>query len=239
MRAYACLLGLLLAPGCFQPGDLGDQPFRCGKVGAADPNNPGHTLGEICPDGYICSLELGQCLVTSNCVCVRATGNTSSALAIPKTSTYSGPHMDVGLPPCHETDGNNGFQTAFVVGDSTGKFDGLEICPAGDVDVYSLNVNPGEYGKFYVTYDIRYGDLDLEILDSKGNRVGIDNDATRNDACITIPRGGDTCPCTYYAIVDGAHGAVNRYSFQFSKASMPLTCNLSSGGGSPPDMAGL
>jgi hypothetical protein len=234
MRPFACLVALqLLAPAC-STGDLGDQPFRCGKLGDPDPNNPGHMLGEICPSGYICSLTLGQCLVTNNCVCVRNSGASPSSLTIPKTSRYSGPHMNPGIPPCNETDGNNGFQTAFVVGDSTGKFDGLEICPSGDVDVYSLNINAGEYGKLFIGYQIAYGDLDLEILDSKGNVVGIDNDATRDNACVTIPRGGDACPCTYYAIVDGGYGAVNRYSLQFSKSSMPLTCSL--GTTSPHDL---
>jgi hypothetical protein len=223
-RPIACFVPLLaLVAGCFNvdPNSLGPTPFRCSK------------MYPDCPDGYICSYAVGQCLVTSNCVCICADPNNcptgaTSALKIPTSGPpYSGNHLDPGLATCHESDGNNGFQSAFVVGDSTGKFDGLEICPSGDVDVYSLNVDPGEYAKVVIGFQIEYGDLDLEVLDSKGNKVGIDNDATHHlnkvpyTACIQLPKGSASCPCTYYAIVDGAGGSVNRYWFQMTKSSIP------------------
>jgi hypothetical protein len=222
-RQHVFALFVALAVGCYNTGDLGDAPFRC-QMAYPD-----------CPDGYVCSYTLGQCAVPTNCTCVRS-NLTTSALEIPKNGMYTGPHMDPGLSTCHETDANNGFQSAFVIGDSTGLFDGLEICPPGDIDVYALNLDSGEYAKVVIKYQIEYGDLDLQILDVNGKPVlpnGRDNDATHDNACVTISKNAN-CPCTYYAIVDGAgNTAVNRYTIQMTKASTPLSCQAAP----PPDMS--
>lgn len=225
MRCLAALpLSLFALAGCYNPGDLGEKPFKCGK------------MYPECPDGYICNYGLGQCGGSGFvCDCVR-TGVSGPALQIPKEGKmYQGPHMDPGLQTCHETDPNNGFQTAFVVGDSTGLYDMLEICPGGDIDVYSLNVDPGEYVKVQIKYQITYGDLDLAGFDVNGKIMkgsAMDNDASRDNACIILPKGSTSCPCTFYAVVDGAYGAVNRYTFQMTKSSSPQSCAVA-----PPDMA--
>jgi hypothetical protein len=241
MRARIALLTLLplaLVAGCWDVGGIGSKPFRCSAM------NP------QCPDNYYC--DLADCVVQTKCYCVPM-GTAQSPLqaqldAKKNGAVYSGAHGDPGLAMCHETDPFTNLSNPFPVGDSTGTYDGLEICPSGDVDVFAVNVNPGENAKVKITYTLSNGDLDLGVFGTDGMLVSgapncdkmdgcpWDVDATHDDACVLIPRAAAN-NTTYYVAVVGAKDAkgnyaVNRYQFAMTKSSAPVTCSAT-----PPDMA--
>ena len=210
-------------------GSCYDPKFKSGGF-ACDDTDP--KLSE-CPSGQVC---MGT-------TCVKGTGTTggTNMFTIPKTGTSmatanpmlnteadcpdaQSPNMN--LEPNDDT-GHATVLPAVVVGGTPLKLQSLAICPTGnnpaasnhDVDVYQLHVPMTTTALVSITYDVKYGDLDLGIFRSDGMVVVSDGSAVSN-ACVAASVGvGD-----YYIVVTGAGAtAVNRYSMSVRLGSA-LTC---------------
>ena len=216
---------------CYNPGDLGDGPFRC------------YGGREACPDGYQCELKMGP----MQNYCVRATGGggggNMNTLMIPKTGMYPSKYNPSGLMAgaCGDEalEPNNSLQAAqakpFLIDQQL--VSNAAICPADDVDVYGVNL-VNQYVKVTLKYQIQYGDLDVAVYDSAGKLVPglIDADAGKNDACI-VSGGpvGSAMSNTFYVVVAGAknalgEAAINRYTLKVETPNSRPSC-------SPVDMA--
>jgi hypothetical protein len=232
------VISLFALAGCYNPGDLGANPFYCSN------DYPD------CPDGYVC--DFADCTSANNskcqcCLddgtgnCVAGTG--SAALSQPLTITkplaaakggvfYSGAHMDPGLATCHETTATS-LSSPYEIGDSAAPVTAQEICPAGDVDLYVVHLDPGESLLAWIqTPGIAYGDLDMGFFDEQGRTMitsAVDVDATRGSACVTLPRGAPAGD--YLLAVVGAPNKmgtldVNKYDLKFERgSSTPLACD--------------
>ena len=229
----ASLGTLVLLGGCYDPKFAdGSNPANGGF--ACDDSDP--TTSE-CPSGQTCV----------GLKCVKSAGGTAgcvSTFTIPKSGTYSGtmsnPMLDteaecpdaqvstnMNLEPnddsCHAT-----LLPAVVVGGTPLKLQSLAICPTGnnpaasnhDIDVYQFHVTETTTALVEITYDVKYGDLDLGIFRSNGMVVASDGSAKSNACALASVAVGD-----YYLVVTGAGGtAVNRYSMSVRLGS-GLTCN--------------
>ena len=116
---------------------------------------------------------------------------------------------------------------AVTVGGTPLKLQSLAICPTGnnpaasnhDIDVYQLNVPSTTTALVEITYDVKYGDLDLGVFRADGSAAAVDGSAVSN-ACVapTLAAGN------YFLVVTGAGStAVNRYSMSI-RFGAALTC---------------
>jgi hypothetical protein len=112
----------------------------------------------------------------------------------------------------------------------------LAICPTGnnplanghDVDYYAFTVAGTANALVNITYDIKYGDLDVGIFRADGTAVATDGSAVSN-ACVVA----SVTTGTYYVGVFGANNAVNTYTMSIRLSSQPRQCGVTT----PPDMA--
>jgi hypothetical protein len=231
---FAYLIALAVCAGCYDPGDLGDTPYRC------SPTYP------ECPDGYTCQLTSAPNPSNQN-KCVRNAGSTmGNPLTIPKTSIYGGnqtpdPALKNGCPA---NDAGNDLNNPSPDADGGGQVMDA-ICPSGDVDVFTVTAT-GQYVKVLVKYNIMYGDLDVGLFDANGNLKQYDNDSTQSVACVATSA---KLNGTYYAVVVGAPKSLGctsncttdqaSYTLQVTKdATNMLSCG--GGGGDmamPPDLS--
>jgi hypothetical protein len=194
--------------GCFNP-DMGDRPFLCAKTG-----------DKKCPDGYVCRAQGGAevCLKES---AITADGST------PKTEKHI--LTDAELMPSKEgivyLDGSK-------VGSSTGCLDessepnntsamatkitgsGLipdwEICYAGDVDHYVIELDEGRKLIVRVLFYNKNGDLDAALLDPDGMVIDSSRGTADNEQLQTTA----TKKGKYVFGVYGFGAAVNRYNLE-------------------------
>ncbi len=221
---------IVQSQGCYNP-EFASPGFYC------------HPEDEpACPPGQEC--VGGRCIGGTG-------GNTDMAGGIvPKTGTYSGPTLDPGLGPttvCSDDalEPNDSISSAVPITDSlmlvvdgnTPKLQMLAICPTGDnpkasghdTDYYQVIATQAVSALIEVTYDVKYGDLDVGIFRPDGSLVASDGSAVSN-ACVaaSLPAG------TYYIGVGGANNtAVNRYDLRVRFYSTPKSC----GAPATPDMA--
>jgi hypothetical protein len=230
--------------GCYAPGDLGPTPYRC------------YADHPECPDGYECQLTSAPNPKNMN-KCVMIGGGMMLNITLPTQPTvYMGTMAMSGLtsqncPSMYDNDlestngGNNSIGTATGGFDDATTHDKLAICPAGDLDVYTINVPAGNYVRVKVTYMIRFGDLDVALYDSNGNLAMIggnslyDVDSTNDNACIVTTATAMTGQ-TYYAVVYGARNSTNstdQNSYTLKIDMQTSKTNFTCAGGTPPDMS--
>ncbi len=210
----------LLVVGCYNPGDLGDTPYRCSA-----------TYPE-CPDGYVCQLNTNLPNVNR---CVVDTSGSSAPLTLPKGGHYSGPHVDPGLNMNNCPDladeqangGNNDIAHAEAGFDAGGIETNLAICPAKDVDVYSINLQPSEFAMVKISYKINQGDLDIGLFKADGTLLVSDTDFTRDNACVITQSPG--VQPLFLAVLGGSDSDMNRYDLTITKSTMKnsLSCGVS------------
>ena len=203
LRAFAAAAALsvtvVVAAGCYDPGDLGDAPFKC------TPDYP------QCPDKYVCD---GQ-------NCVRGSGKMN--VSITKSGAYTGPHEQNPMAngnTCPETDANASIGAAIPISDNA-PLERLAICPGGDVD-YFHGTSDGSYVKVTIKYLVKYGDLDVGLLDKNGKLRETDGSATDN-GCVVSASGvsGD-----FYIVVKGAAASdVNTYTVQMNLSQSRPSCS--------------
>ena len=244
MRRQLLLLSLpFLGLSCFDTGDLGDvTKFGCSR------DYP------ECPRGYICcgvddldgDGRPDSCPTPANlnrCVREPSQGGGGDGLMvnIPKAGIYTGPFTDLGLNSSNCPDGD--FEPNNNIGHAMGRnpltaISQIEqkvfaICPEGDVDVYTVDLN-GQHLWVEMTAAIMNGDLDIALLNTNGDVTPYFDSGLMDKSCLTTPK----LSGTYYLYVAGAKNglgktATNRYklSVKTSTSSM-MPC-----GGSPPDMS--
>ncbi|MEO6953528.1 MAG: PPC domain-containing protein [Polyangia bacterium] len=214
----------LLGVACYNP-KFASPGFACDD---SDPKT------SECPSGQAC---VGTTCVTStgpNNGCV-------TAFTIAKTSTYNGatsnPMLDT-IDECPDAKPSQGLEPnddsctatvlpAVTVGGTPLKLQSLAICPTGnnpdasghDVDVYLLNVPSTTTALVEITYDVKYGDLDLGVFRKDGTSSAVDGSAISNACVAPTLAAGD-----YYIVVSGAGSmAVNRYSMSI-RFGAALSC---------------
>ena len=200
---FAALLGLSLVPaaGCYDPGDLGDAPFKCTN-----------DFPE-CPDGYTC--DGTRCRKNSG-------GTTTMPLNITKQMTVP-PTMDPGLDanncPDKDLEPNNDLMHATPIF-SNARLDNLAVCTAGDVDYFHATAS-SQYARIIVEYSARSGDLDVARIDSAGNLLETDGSA-RDNACIVsaTPLTGDV----WIGVVGANNKDRNRYRILLELTTTRPTC---------------
>ena len=185
MRSFSLLLVLGLFGACspYDP-ELGNAPFLCGS---AEPR---------CPEGYTCQPNgSGEvCLAPGGTVPDAGRGNCAD---------------DSTLEP------NDSIQMAFQTPVATQKnnlmFAGLAICPAGDVDNYSITITMANQNlEMIIEYDASGADLQGSILNSGGTPIanaammtGVSG--SRRAYTPNLPVG------TYYAKVYGPTAGTGNY----------------------------
>ncbi len=221
--AYAVTALLTVAAaGCYDPGDLGDTPFKCS---ATFPD---------CPDGYTCNLTDQTNLNR----CVRSDAPPPPPLAIPKSGVYP----NNTTKPSNIDDSNcadKSLEPNDTIAQATAGFDfgapttNVVVCPMGDIDVYRIDT-VGQYAKVQVQYQIAQGDLGVGIFDQNGTLLVSDPNFMVNNACVTYSKSSSA---PLYAVVLGAknkNGTTdeNNYTITITKSSTPMTCGTQS----TPDM---
>ena len=223
----------LLGVACYNP-KYASPGFACDL---SDPKT------SECPSGQTCtSFSDGD-------RCVKSSGPSNgcvTAFTIAKTSMYSGamsnPMLDT-IDQCPDAKraadmANEGLEPnddsctatvlpAVTVGGTPLKLQSLAICPTGanpdasnhDIDVYLLNVPAMTTALVEITYDVKYGDLDLGVFRKDGTAAAVDGSAVSNACVAPTLAAGD-----YFIVVGGAGStAVNRYSMSI-RFGAALTC---------------
>lgn len=173
---YLVLVAAPLAACSPYSPDLGSAPFLCGD---SDPK---------CPEGYMC-MPNGSAMS----VCVDSSGK------IPDAHTDCAD--DSSLEP------NNDYHHAFATGVADQKksipYAGLAICPAGDVDTYSVQITAeGQNLELVTVYDPNGAALGMSILNAGGVSIASASPVTGMQGTIraytaNLPTG------VYYAEVKG------------------------------------
>lgn len=200
--------------------------------------------------GYFCNDSAGQtCPSGQSCLggrCVDSTGDSSCTVTVPitKSGTYTGPTIDPMLNnfdacPDKVIEPNDCLGNAVQLSANDVSIDGnvaqlqhLAICPTGnnpaasghDVDYYAFTVAGSATALVNLTYDIKYGDLDVGIFRSDGSAVATDGSAVSN-ACVAAA----VTSGTYYVGVSGAANGVNTYTMSIRLSSQPRQCGATGG----------
>lgn len=112
------------------------------------------------------------------------------------------------------------------------RLQGLAICPNGvnpatgyhDSDYFEIDLKAPATIVAELTYDIRYGDLDLALVDGTGKVLASDGTAVSNACVMQALAAG-----TYYAVVVGANASdVNRYGLDVRALTMGAACPAAS-----------
>ncbi len=208
--ALLTLLAALSLGGCFSP-DLGPNPFLCASS------------GKPCPDGYSCQAR------NNLQVCVQdgvATGDASVAKAEHRVLTDAellpskeGPVYLDGAPvksstSCLDKDvePNNTSATATPL-PGQGYIPNWEICYAGDVDHYAIQLQQGQKLVVKVVFYNSKGDLDAALLDPDGYVIEASR-GTKDNELITLNAADKTGK--YILGVYGFGAAVNTYDLDVS-----------------------
>ena len=143
-RIWIALAGAALAAGCssFSP-NLGDTPFFCGS------DKP------QCPEGYTCMPQ------GSASICV------APSIMLPDANPAGCSVIDQNLEPNDTM--SNALDTQVESTRPQGiDFAGLAICPAGDQDYYSVEMNGGDHLDVTVSQGIAGSPLHLLIETPSG-----------------------------------------------------------------------
>ena len=225
---------LALSQGCFNP-TYGNPGFYCHSE-----DNP------ACPDGQTC--VGGRCIGGSSS---GGDGGQPGDSIVPKTGTYTGAKLDPGLDdvskctdsPLEPNDTIDNAVPGLTMSlnlqpdAASPKLQNLAICPTGknpkakghDVDYYEIEATQSVSALVEITYDVKYGDLDVGIFRADGSLVAGDGSSVSN-GCVaaSLPAG------KYYVGVGGANNAdSNRYDLHIRFFSSPRSCS----GAGVPDMS--
>ena len=190
-------VALTALTACYKPGDLGDMPFKC----SVDYFQ--------CPDGYTCN---GRFCVYNN--------GTSFAVTVDKPSVYEGARAE---NPAFL----NGCPSASSAHDSidgaralSSRVDGESLCVKGRTDVWRASA-ADRYVRVRLSYTVKYGDLDLAILDGASNRAAVGDGSAVDNGCVAS-RTRLTDP--YIAVVGALNADRNTYGIELETSDVPLTC---------------
>ncbi len=189
MRA-AILVAMLAACSPYDP-TLAQEPFTCGLT------------PPVCPDGYSCVADMsGKNLCVSN--------------------DHEGTTADGGSFVCaddHLLEPNNDITTAFQTPVASSRpsisFNGLAICPAGDIDTYRIDITvEGQNLEVDVTYVDAATPLAVSILNSSGTPIvsGTALGMTTTAKVANLPMASSP----YYAQVSGPAAGENNYKLDIS-----------------------
>lgn len=197
-----------LVAGCYSP-TLGDTPFVCAST------------GKECPDGYRCD--------KGKKVCVKDTGQ-------PVDAAREAALTDAQLAPSKEgpvfVDGsvvqssdecldkaaepNNTADTAFKLL-NTGRIIDWEVCYAGDVDHYAIELSTGDKLTVRVLFKQANGksggDLDAALLNPDG-AVIVTSRGTGDNETLELPTATEAG--SYVVAVYGFGPATNRYDLDLA-----------------------
>jgi hypothetical protein len=165
MRLFYLVLGLSALTGCFNP-DLGKTPFKCA------------TEGNKCPEGYTCQEQ----------VCVKDEGAAdgsgpkterrilSDADLLPSKegpAYIDGASETLNYSSCIDKDSEpNNTKAGATMITREGPSPGWEICPAGDVDQFAVQLEKGQKLTVSITFKNQLGDLELALADPDGFVIG-------------------------------------------------------------------
>ena len=210
---------LLMLGGCYNP-DLGQNPFLCADVENED---------EKCPSGYTCVADV----VVGKNVCIkednipRLDQGTPDCGVVQVIPTKDGSVLlDQGHcnPPksslgCDDesSEPNNGGDTATALTAQiklpNSLITGWEICYAGDVDQYTIKVDPGKTLTVKVIFTHSKGDLDAALLLPDGYVQG--SRSTTNDEVVSS-KNDETTAVTYTLGVWGHNLDTNKYDLDIT-----------------------
>jgi hypothetical protein len=165
MRILMITLLAALLGGCYDP-NLGATPFRC----AADD-------GKKCPDGYTCQKNIcvkDQESTTDGAAPVTEARILTDAQLLPSKEGLvyidGAPKLNYGGCDDKDNEPNNSAKDATPI-TGQGKIPGWEICPAGDIDQFSIELTKGQKLMVTVVFKNDLGDLDAAIFDPDGYLV--------------------------------------------------------------------
>jgi hypothetical protein len=212
---------------CYNP-DTKNKGFTCDP--ADDPP---------CPAGFECRNRF--------CEAVSAT---TGAISIDKTEYYTGEqytNASLGMADtCPDKDYEPGDGPTKAPLKMSPRLDAppektpkMAICPTGiapwsnahDVDYFKVDASTDAGAntitlKAEITYDVKYGDLDIAIVDSSGTTVKDDGTAKSN-GCVAAT----VTPGVYYVVIVGAKNPnkpeadVNTYELKVQTSTLPKNCD--------------
>lgn len=153
-RLLSLCLGSVFALACnpYNP-DLGQSPFLCG------------TDEPRCPDGYV-AVDVSA----TACECQQAGADLVDSVPVGDGAPFS-----CNDDPNEDGTGNDSIDspTDTGVGGSTTTFssDPLALCPAGDIDVFSLEADSGQQVTARLLFEDAQGALELELLNDDGSSL--------------------------------------------------------------------
>jgi len=231
---FAGALLLAASQGCFNP-EYSSPGYYCHAEDVP-----------ACPEGQSCIG--GRCIGGTT-----GDGGGGGGGLIPKTAMYTGAKVDPMLDnesqctdnPLEPNDSSNtaihiagadatSMPAAIEVNGPPLKLGMLAICPTGnnpkadghDVDYYKITAPQSVSAIVEITYDVKYGDLDVGIFRGDGSIVAVDGSAVSNGcAAASLPAG------EYYVVVAGANNTdVNRYQLSVRFSTTPKSCSASGAG---------
>ncbi len=246
------------ALGCYDAGDLGNDPFLC------SPSLPDCPDNYICACGPMCTDASGNvpptisyknpshdpnrsgtfyCMRISDIGTVGDGAMLTTGLAIPKSMPYPSAYTPL-VPALSDSNWpDQGLEPNNAIAQATGNFDNgvaygnppekpLAIYPAGDIDVFAVNAN-NEFVKVTLAYVAAHGDIGVALFDASGAMLpGTSNkDDLGDGACVAS---GKALTGDYYVVIVGEKNAqgmdsVNTYTLEIDKsATPPAACALPS-----------
>ncbi|MEL6178232.1 MAG: pre-peptidase C-terminal domain-containing protein, partial [Myxococcota bacterium] len=200
---------------CEEDDDCGDD-FKCDQ----ERNVCVEAGCGTCPEGTTCNEEAGECwecardadcgedgecnLTDNTCVESRCMSD-DACTGAQRCNRITGQCEDPEACQADSFEPNDERDAARQVG--VGQFSGLGICE-GDEDWFSLSLGAGSTVTLMITFTHAEGNLDLELYDPDGTRVGVGSSNTDNE---TVTVGDLALSGTYRARVLGVDGAAARY----------------------------
>ena len=114
-------------------------------------------------------------------------------------------------PPSDQTDSNNSVATAFKLSGKTQTLEGLSISSKEDVDYYSIKAGSGDKVKIKTIFKHSRGDLDVFVIDARGNVLKKIESSSDNEEVSFTSKGETT-----YFVVFGYKDATNSYDLKVS-----------------------
>ncbi len=216
--------GFCAADGdCAQDQKCDTQTNQCVDVGCGE-----------CPEGTFCNEQAGECWECArdidcgeNRICNRTDHVCEDAGCTSNDDCPDGQLCNRISGACEQPEvcqadsfePNNAQDNARMIG--AGEFTDLSICE-GDEDWFAIDLNAGDRVELYLSFTNVDGNLDLELFDPNGRRLGVGSSNADNEQIIA----GDLALAGTYRIrVFGVDGASNRYGLRVAVVANPnVTC---------------
>jgi hypothetical protein len=205
MRVLLLLSFTFGLAGCFDP-DLGSTPFRC----AAE--------GKKCPDGYTCRENV--CVEEGDADGSVAPADQRILTDAELVPSKEGPVYIDGAPQLNyancidnadEPNNSRGDATTLPPGQTD--IPGWEICPAGDVDQFSVELEVDQVLKVVVEFQHDSGDLEAALVDPDGRVIDASRSETNDEELMVA---GAKVKGSYIIGVYGFSGQVNQYGLKLT-----------------------